>query len=269
MKKNIFVGRKYIILKGVLLAFCFLLTTISSAQDSTSFTPIVPKHDSINSRHYFVGATIGYNYLLGHLAEQVYIDKKSGFINPGGYNAALEGAWFFNKRFAIAGAFSLSSHYVSKIGLDSLAVGYQRDFNGDSSKAEATTKYNFYNLLLGPYYSLPLKNKKTNIDFKLIWGLTYIRTAEFDVIVINAGIPHPFAQNVSQAVAFAAQGGLALRHSFGEDICVKISADCFFTDPTIKMNNSNMPTNIRQLNNYHQPVFSLLFSFGIYYKFGL
>jgi hypothetical protein len=263
---------------GILILFLiisYLTSQVCTAQDNAAALPpldsysAIAKKDTIKPKRYFVGASIAYAHLLGNIIGVTYVDPTSGFINPNGYNTGLEGAYYLTKRFAIGGLLSFQSHYVSRLGLDSLAHGYQRDYNGDSATAETSTRYNFFNLLVGPYYAYPLKNKKTYIDFRLLGGLSYVRTAEFDIIVINMGVPHPFAQNISQGVGLAAQGGIALRHDMGTNVCIKIGADCYYSDLNIKIKNSNMPTDVRQLTNYHQPVFSLLFSFGIYYKFGL
>jgi hypothetical protein len=259
---------KCFVLISALTITCYLLPIICNAQDTTTLITIAKK-DSIKPKRYFVGAIGGYSHLLGNLAEQVYVDPKSGFVNPNGYNAGIEGVYFLTERFGFNGLLSFSSHYVSQIGLDSLAVGYQRDYNSDSAKVGTNTRYNFFNLLAGPYYSLPLKNKKTSIDFRLLSGFTYIRTAELNMVIINACVPHPFAQNVSKGVALAAQGGIALLHSLGKNVCVKLSADCYYSNPNIKINNSNTPTGVREITNYHQPIITLHFSFGIYYKFGL
>lgn len=245
-----------------------LISIGAFAQDSTGIANLAKK-DTAQIKRYFLGVSGGYSYLMGNLAGINYSDPKSGFASLDGYNVGADGAYYLNKFIGIGGVVSFSSFYVSQAGLTDLAYGYQQSFNGDSAKAAATTKYNFYNFFLGPYFSIPLKNKKTTLDIRVVGGLTYVRTAEFDIVVINAGVPHPFAQNISQAIAWGAQGGIGIRHSLGNNMCVKLNVDYYYTAPNIGIINSNMPANVRELTTYHQPIMMLHFNFGLAYKFGL
>ncbi|MHB8260669.1 MAG: hypothetical protein ACYDCN_06645 [Bacteroidia bacterium] len=252
----------------VLFIILGLIRVGAFAQDSTG-TTVVIKKDTAQIKRYFLGVSGGYSLMMGNLVGINYSDPKSGFASLDGYNVGADGAYYFNKYIGIGGVVSFSSYYVSQAGLTNLAYGYQQSFGADSAKAAATTKYNFYNFFLGPYFSIPFKNKKTTIDIRAVGGLTYVRTAEFDIVVINLGVPHPFAQNISQAIAWGGQAGIGLRHELEKNLCLKINVDYYYTNPTIGIINSNMPTNVRELTTYHQPIMMLHFNVGLAYKFGM
>ena len=258
-----------------LLFFCIICSLplgngwgwVCFAQDSAIVQPLKP---AVKTKNYFVGAEVGYSYLMGNLTGVIYEDPKSGFAQSSGYNVAISGAYWLNKHVGIGGVASLSSFFVNQIGLDSLATGYQRYYYyGDSAKAESATKYNFYSLLVGPYFSLPFKkDKRFSLDARLLGGVTYARTAEFDVVVISMDVPHPFAQNISQSFSWAVQAGASIKFLVSEHIIARIAADAYYTDPNFVISNSNMPANVRQLNNYHQPILMFHFNFGLAYNFG-
>ena len=251
----------------ICIAFGFILSHSAFAQD-TSVVNTTTQKDTIIPKRYSVAISGGYSYLMGNLTKIDYANPKSGYASLDGYNFAGEGVCWLNKHIGLGGLFSFSSNYVSNAGLVDLAVGYQQSLNGDSATASSITKYNFYNLFVGPYFSFPLKNKKFSIDAKVIGGLTYMNTPDFDIVVVVAGVPHPFAQNISRGISYGFQGGGGIKYRFGTYVDIKLFIDYYYTNPNIKINNSNMPTMVnRQLSNYHQPITMVNFNFGIVYKF--
>ncbi len=236
------------------------------AQDTIPVAPI-SKKDSVKTRNYSIGIMGGYTYLMGNLSGINYADSKSGYSSFEGYNMAAEGTCWLNKRVGIGAMLSHSSFYAAQTGLADLAIGYQQSMGADSAKASSITKYNFFNLFVGPYFSFPFKNKKFNIDVRAVGGLTYANTPDFNIVVIVAGVPHPFSQNASAAFSYGFQGGAGIRYAFGPHFGIKLNVDYYYTNPDIKIINSNFPANSgRQISDYHQPITMLHFNFGVVYK---
>jgi opacity protein-like surface antigen len=232
-----------------------------------SYTAFAQDTTDVNKAKSFIGVSGGYSNLMGNITKTSYSNPASGFANPNGYNAGLEGAYFFSKYIGIGGVFSFSSYNVSNKGLDSLAVGYQLDFDSDSAKASAGTKYNFYNYFVGPYFSFPIK--KFTIDVRVVGGITHVSTAELNFIDIDGGKPHPFTQSMSTANGFGFQAGAGLRYSITKHLAIKLNVDYYYTDPNITIKNSNRIANTgRLITNYHQPITALYCNLGIAYQFG-
>jgi hypothetical protein len=239
------------------------------AQDTVAIAPVIPvvKKDSVAPRNFSIGIMGGYTYLMGNLAGINYADVKSGYSSFEGYNLAAEGTYWLTKRFGIGAMLSHSSFYAAQTGLADLAVGYQQSLIADSVKASSITKYNFFNLFVGPYFSFPLKNKRFNIDVRAVGGLTYANTPDFNFVAIVAGVPHPFSQNASAGFSYGFQGGAGFGYSFGEHVGIKLHVDYYYTNPNIKILDSNFPANAgRQITEYHQPVTMIHFNLGVVYK---
>ncbi len=250
------------------IAFVFISYSVF-AQDTVAVAPISPvaPKDSVKTRNYSFGVMGGYTYLMGNLAGINYTNLKSGYSSFEGYNLAVEGTYWLNKRFGIGAMLSHSSFYASQTGLADLAVGYQQSMIADSAKASSITKYNFFNLFVGPYFSFPLKNKRFHIDIRAVGGLTYANTPDFNFITIVAGVPHPFSQNASAGFSYGFQGGAGVRYSFGPHVSIKLHVDYYYTNPNIKILDSNFPANAgRQITDYHQPITMLHFNLGIVYR---
>lgn len=262
--------------KGLAFFFAIIILSLpfgkgwgwaSFAQDSVAVQQPAPA--VVKPKNFSLGLEGGYSYLLGNLTGIRYGDVKSGYASNSGFNAGINGAYWLNKHVGIGGLLSFSSFYPSQIGLDSLAAGYQHSYNGDSAMAQSSTKYSFYNLLLGPHFSFPFKkDRRVAIDARFLGGASYVRVPEFDVSVINIGVPHPFAQNIAQSISWAMQAGASIKFVSLNGIGVRLAADAFYTDPSFNITNSNMPAYVRQLSNYHQPILIFNFSFGLSYTFG-
>jgi hypothetical protein len=243
---------KKIFLNAIVLGFISLTTF---AQDNSE--TLKPKS--------FIGVTGGYSSLMGNITKSVYADNTSGYASSMGYNVGLEGAVYVNKYLGIGGIFSMASFNTN--GLQTMSDGYKKDFNVDSISVTVTTKYVFSNFFVGPYFSLPIK--KFTLDLRIVGGLTHVTTPDFDVNVIDGSKPHPFAQSISSANAFGAQVGLGIRYSIIKNLCVKLNADYYFSNPDITIKNSNRVINTgRTLTDYHQPISILYLNLGLAYQFG-
>jgi hypothetical protein len=250
------------------IVICFISYSAFS-QDTIAIAPVAKK-DSAKTRTYSINGTTGYSLLLGHLQGVSYGSPKSGYSSFEGYNFGVEGTCWLSNRFGIGGMLTNSSFYAAQTGLANMAIGYQQSMFADSAKVQALTKYNFYNLFVGPYFSFPLKSKKFTVDVRAVGGLTFVSTPDFDIVVVNLGIPYPFAQIRSTAFSYGFQAGGGIRYNFDKHVGIKINVDFYYTDPNIKIVNSNFPSNSgREISDYHQSVMMLHFNFGISYKFGI
>lgn len=248
---------------------CISYTAI--AQDTTAVikkdTMLVVKQDTLHKRVLTLGISGGYTFLMGPLAGITFADPKSGYSSYEGYNVNAEATYWLKKGFGLGAMFSHSSFYAAQTGLANLAIGYQQTMIADSAHVLSINKYNFFNLFVGPYFSVPLKNKKIAIDIRAVGGLTYVNTPDIDIDVISSGIIRPFSQNSSAAFSYGFQGGVGIRYAFGEHFGIKLNVDYYYSNPNIKILNSNFPANSgREITNYHQPVTMLNFNFGFIYK---
>jgi hypothetical protein len=213
----------------------------------------------------FIGVTGGYSSLMGNITKSDYMNSSSGYASSMGYNTGIEGAYYLNKHIGIGGLFSFAS--FSTANLQTLSDGYKEDFDVDSISVTVTTKYNFYNFFVGPYFSFPVK--KFTIDFRVVAGLTLVYTPEFDVNVVDGGKPHPFAQNISSGTGFGSQVGLGMRYSITDHLGIKLNADYYYTNPNIAIENSNRAIVAgRLLTNYHEAITMLNINLGLAYQFG-
>ncbi len=213
----------------------------------------------------FIGVTGGYSNLMGNITKSDYSSNSSGYANAMGYNVGLEGAYYLNKHIGIGGLFSFAS--FSTANLQSMSDGYKESFDVDSISVTVTTKYNFYNFFVGPYFSFPIK--KFTIDFRAVGGLTLVYTPEFDIFVEDGGKPHPCAQNISSGTGFGFQAGAGIRYSITNHLGIKLNADYYYTDPNIAIQNSNRPqAGARLLTNYHEAITMLNINLGLVYQFG-
>jgi hypothetical protein len=251
------------------ILLCFISYS-SFAQDTvTALPPLshIATKDSVAKRSYSIGATGGYSLLLGNLRGIDFGNLKSGYASFEGYNLGVEGAYWLSKRFGIGAMFSNSSFYAAQDGLANMAVGYQQNMLADSAKVQALTKYNFYNLFVGPSFAFPLKNKKFVVDVRAFGGLTFVSTPDFDIVVIRSGVPYTFGQTRSMGFSYGFQGGAGIRYNFSNHVGVKLNTDFYYTDPNIKIANSNFPIDAgRQLSKYQQSVMMLHFNFSIVFK---
>jgi opacity protein-like surface antigen len=213
----------------------------------------------------FIGVTGGYTNLMGNIIKSDYSNNSSGYANSMGYNTGIDGAYYFSKYVGIGGVFSFAS--FSAANLQSMSDGYKNDFDVDSVSVTVTTKYNFYNFFVGPYFSIPVK--KFTIDLRVLGGLTLMNTPEFDIFIEDGGKPHPCAQNISHGSSFGSQLGAGIRYSITKNIAIKLNADYYLTDPNITIHNSNRVANVgRLVTNYHETITMLNVNLGLAYQFG-
>jgi hypothetical protein len=245
---------KKIILTGTAAAF---LCSISFAQDHKNA-------DDSKKVKSFIGITGGYANAMGNLAKNNYDDDKSGYANSAGFNLGLEGAYYFHKNIGFGGVVSSTSFYTK--GLQTLSDGYKEAFDIDSTTVTVKGKYTTYNFLVGPYFSFPCN--KFTFDMRVVGGLVRAMTPEFTTFLEDQK-DLTFIQKSATASAFGFQAGAGLRYSILKNICFKINADFYYSNPDFKIVNENRVVNSgRLLTEYKQPIMGLYLNFGIAYQFG-
>lgn len=212
----------------------------------------------------FIGVTGGYALATGNLTNNDYSDPNSGYANSSGMNIGLDGAYYFHKNIGIGGVFSGTGFYCK--GLQTMSDGYKEDFDVDSSTVYATGRYATYNFLVGPYFSFPVN--KFTFDIRVTGGVVFAKTPEFKVDLEDQTAA-TFYQKSSSATAFGFQLGAGVRYSVLENLCVKLNADFYYSNPDFKITNENRVVNAgRLITRYHQPITGVYVNLGIAYQFG-
>jgi hypothetical protein len=140
-------------------------------------------------------------------------DNKAGFAKTG-YTFGVDGAWYFQKNWAIAATVSYQDQgELSGKDALTLAAGYQNAFGVDQGAVTSTKRYQSLNVLVGPQYSFFFS--KLTVDLRANVGLLKsFATPQINIVVTDDDIDHPFAQQSSTASAFAYGGSADLRYNF-------------------------------------------------------
>lgn len=204
-----------------------------------------------------IGVTGGLTTLSGNLAKTDYHDNSSGFSGPG-YNLGVTGTWFLNKHFGISALISYHSYSVQ--GIQNIAQGFQEDFFVDSSTAYSKGHTSTFNVLIGPYYSLPLSDK-FSLDGRLLVGLVDASLVGWSVLLTDGGISHPDApptQDVAHAVTFGGQAGIGLRYQLTDKWGIMLNGDYYYAKPDFSITNEyRNAQNGRKITSYNEAIMGL------------
>jgi hypothetical protein len=205
-----------------------------------------------NAQKIYIGITGGLSSPSGNFAKSDYNDNSSGFASSGS-NIGVTGIFFLNKRFGIGGLISYQ-HFGFK-GLQSLADGYKDAFDVDSTTVNTLGNNHTINILVGPYYSIPLT--KLHIDFRLLVGLVNATLAGNEVY-LEDNAATTFSQKQATASAFGTQLGVSLRYPVTHQVSIAAGIDYFYSNPNFTIENVNRHNNAgRILTNYNQPIAGL------------
>ena len=207
---------------------------------------------AISSARFMAGITGGISVPSGNFTSTDYGNDKAGFAGSG-YNLGLTGTWFIERNFGITAL--LSYHQYSYHGINSMAAGFQDAFDVDSASASQKGTNHSFNILVGPYYSIPLTSK-FSIDLRLLGGITNNTLAGYDVVLTDAGITHPpLTQNTATATSFGMQGGVALRYNVSRHWALMLNTDYFYSKPDFTIVNVDRNANAgREITSYNQPI---------------
>ncbi len=160
--------------------FIFLLYSLS-AQEMVQ----INKKDNNN---FSIGISAGVSLPMGNFAKNDYKNNTSGFAGTG-YNIGLNGTKFLNKNWGISFLLSYTK-FGSYDGMQSLAYGFQKDFEVDSASATVKNTSHLINFLIGPTYSIPIC-KNLFIETRALVGITSAELAGWDVVLTDSKITHP------------------------------------------------------------------------------
>jgi hypothetical protein len=197
--------------------------------------------------------------------ELYHENNQAGFAKAG-YTIGLDGAWYIHKtNWAIAATVSYQDQgQLSAKDAQSLATGYQDAFDVDTGAASSHGRYANLNILVGPQYSFLFS--KLAIDLRANVGIIKsFSTPEIDVVVTDADIPHPFAQESSKATAFAYGGSVDLRYSLSKKIGLVLKEN-YVASPGISIDNTQRVNNAGRLDS-KQPIAELQTTLGLNFSF--
>ena len=201
----------------------------------------------------------GVNTTMGNFASSNYSDLRSGFAKSG-YLVGVQGAFFFGGNLGLGVSLSQADYGVNTFAL---ANGYRADFDVDEATA-VSKHYKFNNLLIGPYYSIPLG--RLTLDLR---GLVGLSAATLPALRVALEDQSTFTQNQSSATAFAYQVGAGLRLPIVHHLGVSARVDYFSTQPKFFVTYSNINNSSgRTIDGYNQVVQSLNGTLGIFYQLG-
>lgn len=219
--------------------------------------------DASSGKNFMIGITGGYTSLSGDLAKTDYKATMpngqpsyppSGFAGPG-YNLGITGTWFLNRNFGICALVSYQNYSVK--GIQNIAQGFQVDFFVDSSTGFNEGHASAVNVLVGPYYTLPLSDK-LSIDSRWLVGLVDATLGGWKVILTDGGISHPDTpptQDVAHANTFGLQVGLGLRYKINNKWGIMLGGDYYYSQPNFTITNEHRNTPIgREITSYNEAI---------------
>jgi hypothetical protein len=197
--------------------------------------------------------------------ELYHENNQAGFAKTG-YTIGLDGAWYIHKsNWAFAATVSYQDQgQLSAKDAQSLATGYQDAFDVDEGQATSHGRYENLNALVGPQYTFLFS--KLAIDLRANVGIVKsFSTPEIDVVVTDAGIPHPFAQLSSTATGFAYGGSVDLRYKLSKKLGLVLKEN-YVASPGIKIDNTERVNNAGRLDT-KQPITVLQTTLGLNFNF--
>jgi opacity protein-like surface antigen len=222
----------------------------------------------------FIGAEGGLSLPLGNFGNastataltsiEGTVNDPSGYAKSGGFGA-VEGAWFFSKRFGIGGLFKYGTYNLKHV--DSLSQGYEESFDVDQTST-TVTNYKMWSLMPGLYIDLPLA-RKLSLTGRGLAGISHSTTPQITVAIEDGGVEDPpVIQSSASKTAFAFDLGAGLSYRIMRCLAINLRADYFYTKPDLAIENSGRNNNAgREVTSYDQALASVNFSLGIAYQF--
>jgi len=198
------------------------------------------------------GVTSGLSTPFGNYVKTDYDDPKSGFTKSGS-DFGVTATYFLNKNFGISAL--VSYHKYAFNGVQNMANGLKESFDVDSVYLETNGDNHTLNILVGPYYSLPI-GKKLSVDLRVLVGYVNASLEGNNVILTDGGVTDPeFYQKPATASTFGLQAGTALRYNISSSFAVMLNADYFYSKPNFTIDNVNRLNNAgRKIDSYNQPI---------------
>ncbi|TWJ03368.1 outer membrane protein with beta-barrel domain [Mucilaginibacter frigoritolerans] len=191
-------------------------------------------------------------------------NNKAGFAKTG-MTLGLDGAWYVHKNWAIAATVSYQDQgQLSANDAHTLAAGYQDAFGVDQGAVTSTKRYQNLNVLVGPQYSFFFS--KFAVDLRANVGLIKsFSTPQINIVITDAGISYPFAQESSKASAFAYGGSADLRYNFTKKLGLVLKEN-YVASSGIDITNTQRVNNAGRLDT-KQPITILQTTLGLNFSF--
>ncbi|WP_448701594.1 hypothetical protein ACFGVR_05220 [Mucilaginibacter sp. AW1-3] len=218
----------------------------------------------------YLGVYMGLSHPLGAFKNSDYYDNHAGFAKNG-ITYGINWAHYFSKH--IAGVIDLSFQDQGRPTTDelqALSAGYNADYNAQSTTVSVTSRFQNYNILLGPQYSYFFG------DFSLDVGvsaglLKSLNTPEYELSVYKvavgstSGTSQIFYQRSSNASAFAYSGTIGLHYNVSSGFGFALTGKYVGSEGIAITNESNPYTVGRLVTK--QPIDVLQGTFGIFFHF--
>jgi hypothetical protein len=195
---------------------------------------------------------------LGNFSKAGYADPKSGFANTGGH-FNITGTYYFNKNFGVGvlAGYSAFGH----AGSQSLSNGYKEDSGTDSTTLYLKGNNHSFNVLIGPYYRIPVGSKFA-IDLRVLGGYVNTHLAGFQVFYEDY-TDNAMSQKEASGGGFGFQAGAGVHYQFTKTIAIKANADYISSKPNIDIKYDNFIVNSgRKLNSYDQAINGINITLG-------
>ena len=233
-----------------LLTIIFLLSAAGAQAQTKSYLSV------------FGGASIP----IGQFANSDYgtlhnENNKAGYAKTGA-TFGLDGAWYFNKNWAIGAVISYQDQgQLSQKDVQNLSAGYTDAFAVDESTVTATKRYQNLNILVGPQYTFVFN--KLSLDLRAQAGLIKsFSTPELKIVLEDPDDPaQTFYQRSSTAGAFTYGASAGLRYSLTKCIGLNLKGD-FIGSDGFKITNENRRINAGRLVT-KQPVSVIQTTLGL------
>ncbi len=249
------------------IIFIFLQITVATA----IFAQNTERYTARSARDYYETApsfiSLFGNYSLlatTNYSKTDYANLTAGFMEKTGWNAGLQGCYFFSPNLGIGGLASYSMY--NAVGTENLTEGYRRDFAAPNATVTAKNGFTMLNTLGGLFVTIPIE--AVSIDFRGLLGYSTMNTPEYEISLANNAAP--IVQQRGSGGGLAWLAGAGLRIHFSDAFSMGIHADYFSAKPDIDINYTNYPLtaiNARKITNYKENFNSLNAGLAFYYNF--
>ena len=250
-------------MKKIANLLVLLLPVAAFAQNTEHYTARSAR-DIYAQAPSYVGAIARYSMLLGsNMTAANYANTAAGFAQKAGWNAGVEGVYFFGANLGVGAQLTYGSYGTHDAKL--LAEGYKADFAVDSATVIARKGYTTLSGLAGLYLTVPLES--VSFDAHVLGG--YVRlTSPENTIYLEDNLAATIVQRSASGGGFGWQAGVGMRVHFSEAISAGIHADYGSARPTLAISYDNYTNNAgRKLTTYAEDLTTLNVGVGLYYNF--
>ncbi len=163
-------------------------------------------------------------------------NNSTGFAKTG-FSVGVEGAYYFLPKIGLGGSIYYSEHGgFSKNDAAKLGDSYTDAFGVDQSTVSTTGSYRSLNVMVGPYFSFPLK--KFTIDMRVMGGLLKSISTPVMTVELEDQTEATFKQLSSPASAFGWQVGAGFRYALTDKLGLTFRSD-YFSSNGVSVENQN------------------------------